>query len=209
MFEAGALAKSIAGTFVCPYLVDPTPSKVAPGPLTLFQAKQANKEETQDIVVALNEAAPEEEQLGKDQVLRTFDRWWPDLEATLRSLPASGKAVEKRPQSEVMDELLDSNRRTARQMTEALSRLSGSVGRSDRESTPLHQRRVTGDPVSFDQLVADLQRGFFGVKIVQQQRMSENTIWLNLQCDSSFDVTILLARVRSMGLAAELLFVNM
>lgn len=208
LFEAGALAKSIAGAFVCPYLIDLTPSEVAPGPLILFQAKQATREDTRDIVVALNDGAPEGERLGKDQVLRTFERWWPDLQATLASLPPSSRTVEKRPPSEIMDELLDSNRQIARQMTEALSRLAAS-GRQERETVAFHQLRLTGDPLVFDQLIADLQRGYFGVRVVQQQRMSDNTIWVNLQCDSTFNVTVLLERVKSLGLGAELLFVNL
>jgi TIR domain-containing protein len=46
LFEAGALAKTIANSFVCPYLIDMNPSDVPNGPLTQFQAKRANDKET-------------------------------------------------------------------------------------------------------------------------------------------------------------------
>src|SRR5688500_17660344 len=43
MFEAGALAKIVEESFVCPYLLNFEPADIAKGPLTQFQAKRANE----------------------------------------------------------------------------------------------------------------------------------------------------------------------
>ena len=39
LFEAGALAKTLRETYVCPYLIHMRASDLVPGPLTQFQAK--------------------------------------------------------------------------------------------------------------------------------------------------------------------------
>ena len=48
LFEAGALAKSVTGSRVCPYLIDVRADQL-PGPFTHFQAKRATKDETWEI----------------------------------------------------------------------------------------------------------------------------------------------------------------
>lgn len=88
LFESGALAKTISDTFVCPYLIDLEPSEIPQGPLTQFQAKRANEKETWELVLSVNKAL-KEQALPEEQLRRTFDRWWPDLDKLLRSLPTS------------------------------------------------------------------------------------------------------------------------
>jgi hypothetical protein len=53
LFEAGALAKTIEDTFVCPYLIDLVPSDIPSGPLTQFQAKRADEKETWELILQL------------------------------------------------------------------------------------------------------------------------------------------------------------
>ena len=86
LFEAGALAKSIPDSFVCPYLIDLEPSNLPAGPLTQFQAKRANAKETWELIAAINKAL-KNESLPEDKLKRAFHRWWPDLETTLENLP--------------------------------------------------------------------------------------------------------------------------
>jgi hypothetical protein len=96
LFEAGALAKSIEGTFVCPYLIDLEPSELLPGPMTQFQAKRANEQDTLDLVRTINQAR--EERLPTEKLERAFTRWWPDLAQEIKALPEDdGPAAAPRP----------------------------------------------------------------------------------------------------------------
>jgi len=55
LFEAGALSKSLDASAVTPYLLDVEPSDLT-GPLAQFQAKQASREPTFELVRSLNQA---------------------------------------------------------------------------------------------------------------------------------------------------------
>lgn len=50
LFEAGAIAKTLDDTFVCPYLIQMRPADLSQGPLTQFQAKLANREGTFELL---------------------------------------------------------------------------------------------------------------------------------------------------------------
>lgn len=105
LFEAGALAKSIEETFVCPYLIDLEPSELLAGPLTQFQAKRANEEDTRDLVRTINRA--QNDVLPPEQLERTFAKWWPDLARELGSLPTDdGPATAPRLVNDMVEEIL-------------------------------------------------------------------------------------------------------
>jgi TIR domain-containing protein len=106
LFEAGALAKTLEDTFVCPYLIDLRPVDLPQGPLAQFQAKQANLEETRDLVGTINRALGDQK-LDEQRVERGFERCWPDLDRTLRTLPepATESRVPRNSQS-ILEEIL-------------------------------------------------------------------------------------------------------
>ena len=113
LFEAGALAKRLVESRVIPFLIGVEPSDIPAGPLTQFQAKRANEEETWDIVRDLNSA------LGADAVdearlRRIFERTWPDLKKAIEALPPS--LVPKPPLNlnTAVAEILDTTRGLAR-----------------------------------------------------------------------------------------------
>lgn len=107
LFEAGALAKTLDGTFLCPYLIGLESAEVLPGPLTQLQAKRSDREGTWALVQTLNKARPGE--LIDDQRLeRIFDRTWPTLEETLKNLPSvQVPELHRRSAEEMMVEALD------------------------------------------------------------------------------------------------------
>src|SRR5262249_42540665 len=72
LFEAGALAKTLKDTFVCPYLIDLNPSDIPQGPLTQFQAKKANEKETRELILSINRAL-KDEALPEDRLERLFE----------------------------------------------------------------------------------------------------------------------------------------
>jgi TIR domain-containing protein len=105
-FEAGALAKTVQDTYVCPYLIDLSAEQLPSGPLTQFQAKQATARDTWDMVRAVNNALKERSQ-GEADVKRRFDKWWPELESATKNLPAIvGGRKAKRPIEDIVSETL-------------------------------------------------------------------------------------------------------
>jgi hypothetical protein len=85
LFEAGALTKTLANTFVCPYLIDLKPSDLI-GPLAMFQAAKADLEGTRRLLHSINKALPVRP-LSDSQIDDAVDHWWPDFEERLRALP--------------------------------------------------------------------------------------------------------------------------
>jgi hypothetical protein len=82
MFEAGALSRH--GGRVCPLLFDVDPAELE-GPLGQFQAAPFCEEEMRQMVRTLN-AALGPDRLDELVVERTFDMWWPDLNARVRRI---------------------------------------------------------------------------------------------------------------------------
>ncbi|MEE8076839.1 MAG: toll/interleukin-1 receptor domain-containing protein [Candidatus Binatia bacterium] len=114
LFEAGALAKTLEETFVCPYLFDLEPSDIK-GPLAQFQSTRAEKEDTRKLVQTINEALPEGA-LSNDKINAAFDKWWPDLEKILQNIPdPEEKPAVQRDQREMTEEILEIVRGLARQ----------------------------------------------------------------------------------------------
>lgn len=99
-FEAGALAKSLGN--LCPYLIQMGPAEI-PGdnPLSQFQGKRADMEGTWDLIKALNIALGEVRS-EEGNLRRRFDRWWPDLQTQLESLPAEARSPAESPTPETM-----------------------------------------------------------------------------------------------------------
>jgi hypothetical protein len=208
LFEAGALANSIAGAFVCPYLIGLGPADLVAGPLTMFHAKRSDREGTLDLLLAMNRAASEEERRPDEQVSRTLDRWWPDLDRTLQALPASAISDARRPLPDVVDEILTTTRALSRQMTEAMSRLPSSESLHRSGNASRHHIRLSGDPGQVVQLIQELQTGLFGPRVQQQQRYSERTTAINLQPGISFDFTRFTERAAALGVSAEVQFID-
>jgi hypothetical protein len=211
IFEAGALAKSVEGASVCPYLIDLSPSELQNGPLTAFQAKRATSEDTFDMMVAINAALPEMDRRADGQLQKAFTRWWPDLEAVLRSVPPMTEGVKERSPADVADELLVSTRQLSRQMAEALAILAGSGMTPRTSARNIHHIRIGGDPAKIDELLAELQRGEHGVRVVQSQRYSPTTAAVNVGSDvpgSALDTERLIRRAGELELAVKVEFIS-
>lgn len=104
LFEAGALAKSMADGRVVPVLLDLELQDVA-GPLAQFQAKKYEKVGLFDVVKSI-QASCTEEVVADDRLHRLFDLAWPDLEKQVRAMPAQLPDKAPRPQGEVLEELV-------------------------------------------------------------------------------------------------------
>lgn len=123
LFEAGAIAKTVAEKpLACTLLIGLESSDIT-GPLTLFQDTKPTREDLLKLVKTLNKA------LGKDavkeaQVEQAFDLVWPKLEERLANLPSDKSAVRpKRPEDEMIREILDTVRSTSQHDAAIMDRL--------------------------------------------------------------------------------------
>lgn len=112
-FEAGALAKSIDHSRVCPYLLDLEGNQVT-GPLAQYQATEASKEGTRKLVLGINRALGSEA-LPDERLIKTFNKFWPDLEEKLAAIVVPEEAPSpRRSQEEMITEILELVRAEAR-----------------------------------------------------------------------------------------------
>jgi TIR domain len=132
LFEAGALAKNLERSKVCPLLfgaMEPTDVK---GPLVQFQAAQFSKDEMKRVVKMIN--AELAESLSADVLDGVFEMWWPKLEGQVKD------ELEKAQEGE------DKARRSERDILEEVLALSRRLS-SDRE------RRLDTDHPAFEDLI--------------------------------------------------------
>jgi TIR domain len=84
LFEAGSMATATNKPIVIPYCLDFPTDQLSEGPLSLFQAKKANKAGTYDMLETLNKIVKECE---LDTLRQKFDTQWPVLARALESIP--------------------------------------------------------------------------------------------------------------------------
>ena len=90
LFEAGAIAKKFASSRVVPYLIDELPPASDRSPLAQFQHVRADREGTYRLVESINSIRDNPK--PNDRLERSFAKWWPDLEQTLKTVQASNPA---------------------------------------------------------------------------------------------------------------------
>ncbi|HEX2208894.1 MAG TPA: toll/interleukin-1 receptor domain-containing protein [Longimicrobium sp.] len=112
LYEAGSLAKAVSKARVVPYLVELKATDVA-GPLAQFQGVAADTEGTFKLLQAVD--ALREQPLEGERLRRQFEKWWPDLEAQLGSIPPPppGTPVQRSDRA-LLEEILEGIRRLQR-----------------------------------------------------------------------------------------------
>jgi len=90
LFEAGAIAKKFATSRVVPYLIDELPPDYDRSPLKQFQHVRASHDGTYRLIEAINKSR--ETPKPADRLERSFEKWWPDLEQTLKAFQVSDSA---------------------------------------------------------------------------------------------------------------------
>jgi TIR domain len=109
LFEAGALAKTLDNSLVCPFLLDLDYSDIQ-GPLVQFQGARSEPDATWKLVRSIYQASGIHT-LSETQLHTTFERFWPDLDANLtsiRKLPTGERhvALQRRSDRELLEEAL-------------------------------------------------------------------------------------------------------
>ena len=115
VFEAGALAKNLDRSKVCPLLfgeMEPTDVK---GPLVQFQAAKFSNEEMKRVMKAIN-AELGDAALPPDVLNNVFEMWWPKLEeqvANQLKTSEDGVGQARRSERDLLQEVLSLTRRLA------------------------------------------------------------------------------------------------
>jgi len=102
---------------VCPYLLGVEPSTIT-GPLAQFQAKRTSKDETLSLLESMNtnSSSGEPQRQLSDTVLReAFEKWWPDLEASIKAIPNRADVPAPRSDHDMIEEILNITRQAVRQ----------------------------------------------------------------------------------------------
>lgn len=105
LFEAGALGTGMAQGKVCPYLIDVERQQLSE-PLGLFQAKEATKEQSRDLILAINYAM-RQNALPEQQINSSFEENWPPFEQLLCQLNYDLIPLPKDLRERLLDELCD------------------------------------------------------------------------------------------------------
>jgi hypothetical protein len=108
MFEAGAISSTIDNSRVCPLIFDIEPTDLQ-GPLAQFQATRFARADIRKLFNTINSLAGENKL--DDAVAETvFEKWWPDLEASIKKIleghTASKDAKKIRSDRELIEEIL-------------------------------------------------------------------------------------------------------
>jgi TIR domain len=154
LFEAGALAKSLQGSRVIPFLLDMEFRDIT-GPLAQFQAKKADRTGMHEVIQSLNQLAAHP--VPEDRVTQLFEALWPELEKKIAAIPkASGLAKHTRPQSEILEELVASVRTLDSKFREVAEEGPRVLRHRSRRFHPMMIRELShligekpGDPVGF------------------------------------------------------------
>lgn len=114
MFESGAISNAKLSR-VCPLLFQVEPAQLQ-GPLSQFQATPYSEAEIRKLTFSINEFL--ESPLSEAQLNRTFDRCWPEFDKAINDALSSktkAEAPQKRPQEEIVEEILSTVRTLANQ----------------------------------------------------------------------------------------------
>lgn len=114
MFESGAISNAKLSR-VCPLLFQVEPAQLQ-GPLSQFQATPYNEAEVRKLISSINELSGTP--LTEAQLNRTFDRCWSEFERSIADALATKLTEEipqKRPQEELIEEILSTVRVIANQ----------------------------------------------------------------------------------------------
>lgn len=115
IFEAGALAKKLDKSRVCPILFDVENTHL-PAPLRSFQTTPFQEEEMRKLILDTNKALGDRK-LAEAVVNKTFKMWWPDLQSdvtTILSEHDQGGDEPEPSEKDMITEILELSRLAAR-----------------------------------------------------------------------------------------------
>lgn len=127
-YEAGALIHALDGTRVYTYLYELGPADIG-GPLALFNHTQATQKDTLALVSSLNELLEGEDRAEDERLQINFNALWESfqkqMKAPLPESPDDSSAKTHRADRDLIEEMLNIQRRQESQMSKIGSLLEG------------------------------------------------------------------------------------
>jgi hypothetical protein len=111
MFEAGAIARSVAEGRVCPILFGLERSELM-GPLAFFQSVEFVEGDFRKLQKTINNGKLDEADLNE-----MFENWWPKLKERIQAIAAAPQPALKKPNEiELLQEILNLTRSLVREL---------------------------------------------------------------------------------------------
>ncbi len=101
IFESGALSKSVKIGKVCPYLID-FDRRLLTGPLSQFQAKDANKDQTWQLLQSIN-LSMGSNALTEERLKKYFEAFWPTLDEAIITVNKEIKSLPNPLRKKILD----------------------------------------------------------------------------------------------------------
>jgi hypothetical protein len=137
LFEAGALAKTSKVARVIPYRIALSASNIQ-YPLAQFQGVDSDEHGTFKLIQTINETGGW--LMPSEKLERHFHKWWPDLETQLERIPdIEHEIMPKRPDRELLEEILELLRNSSRQSSVSASILNRTLAQENFDN---HRERV-------------------------------------------------------------------
>jgi hypothetical protein len=141
LFESGALAKGLASSRVCTFLIDLEPKDIR-DPLAQFNHTLPNSESMWKLVSTLNGSLPELSRLDVGILKGVFETYWPQFEekfaGILKTYPAT-TVVPPRKEKDILTDILESTRGLERRMRMIEDR--GNIGSHPRPARTMQGAR--------------------------------------------------------------------
>ena len=108
LYEGGALSKGIGEkSRLCTYLLGGLEPKDIPPPLGMFQHTRPTRGDTLDMLKSINKAVSDDP-VPEGTLEKLFEKMWPELDNSIKTMPAPDSAVpEKRSLESMVAEMLD------------------------------------------------------------------------------------------------------
>jgi hypothetical protein len=104
-FEAGALAKAMESSRVCPLLIDVRPADVT-GPLTTLQMQPLDKDGLLSVLKVLNQYCGSRP-LTDEALRKAFEKWWRDFDTELAQIKSVQEPSKpRRDPGDMLEEIL-------------------------------------------------------------------------------------------------------
>jgi len=117
LFEAGALAKGLSNSRVCPLLINLSSSDLIP-PLSQFNATLPEKADMLKLVKTIN-AQRKEDSLSEDLLEKAFEKWWDEFDTGFQGIIANyepKKEIHQRSTDDMIEEILQITRAIQRNL---------------------------------------------------------------------------------------------
>ena len=110
LFEAGALAKGLSTSRVCPILIDIEQTDVV-GPIAQFNASKPDKDGIYKLLTTLNKSLEASNSLAPEVLERVFETYWPQFKDDFATIQSNTESIVNedtpvRPEGEVLSEVL-------------------------------------------------------------------------------------------------------